>query len=209
MAFLFPFAGDDRRPQKLPKPKPALPPRPQVHIPPAPVVVIEPITPRVETPGMTIQMRQIAEDVCKRHKLTLADLISKARLKKIIHARREYVFRCRSELGKSFPHIGKSLGMDHTSIIHAYYTAAENPKSMNPYKRPVPPSKQKTYKPPIIRQPTTDFTERQKITYEYILQGMSNQQIANATGLTNRQVRGDRYEINKKLELRAKEKYNG
>ena len=203
MAYLFPFAGDDRRPQKLPKPKSALPPRPKVHIPPAPVVVIEPVMPRVETPGMTAQMKQIAEEVCKRHKVTVAELISPSRLVKIIRARREYIFRCRSQLEKSFPQIAKSLNQDHTTCIHAYYKAAENPKSMTPYKRPIPPSKQpKKASVPIIRHPNTNFSDREKITYEYILLGKSNKEIAEITGFTNRQVRHDRYMINRKIQIR-------
>ena len=198
MAYLFPYVGDERRRPRPAAPKPVQAAKPQVHIPPAPVVVIEPVMPRVETHGMTMQMRKIAEEVCERHKVNLAEMISPSRTMKIIRARREYIFRCRSQLGKSFPQIANSLNQDHTTAISAYYKAAENPKSMTPYKRPIPPSSG-----PVDQIVKTDLSPNQKMVYNLMMQGMSNQEIADATGKTKSQAKNARYDVNRKLKKLA------
>lgn len=201
MAYIFPYAGMER-PPRPPKTKEKT--NTTTHHPrkiAAPVAIPLP-EPKLRVPNMTNEMQRIAEEVCRKHRLSIKDLISKSRTHKIIHARREYTFRCRSELSKSFPQIGKSLNQDHTTIVYSYYLVLEEPHKMAPFKRkPAPPRQKVSVEPkkPLERMDNTQLSERQKIVYEYMLLGMSNRKIAEVMGRSYRQARNDTYEVRLKL----------
>ena len=63
--------------------------------------------------------------VCHKHKIPRRELLSNERRRPVAHARFELCWRLREHkwpLGGakySFPEIGRALGRDHTSVIHA------------------------------------------------------------------------------------------
>jgi len=63
--------------------------------------------------------------VCQAHKVTRKELMSPERRRQVSHARFELCWRLRNHkwpLGGykySLPEIGRALGRDHTSVIHA------------------------------------------------------------------------------------------
>ena len=104
-------------PEKKTAPKRRRPPRD--HVP----------APRVFRVHKRVQMTEaamaIANEVGRKHGVTLDEMISDVRLHKVVHARHETWWRIRHELGHSFPRIGKAFGKDHTSIIHGVNSYGE------------------------------------------------------------------------------------
>ena len=60
------------------------------------------------------------------------DLVGKDRGKRFVHARREFVWRAKKELGAAFAYIGRCILKDHTTIIHTYNMVLTG-ASMDPY----------------------------------------------------------------------------
>lgn len=72
------------------------------------IVLIEPISWRV-----------IAAEVCKKHGISFATLISKRRPADVCEARHEFFWRCRQETTLSLPQLGARCGgRDHTTVLH-------------------------------------------------------------------------------------------
>jgi NAD-dependent dihydropyrimidine dehydrogenase PreA subunit len=65
--------------------------------------------------------REICEEICEKHHITFIDLISPSRPARLVIARREAVYRIRSETLCSFPMIGRILKRDHSTAVHSYY----------------------------------------------------------------------------------------
>lgn len=65
--------------------------------------------------------REICEEICEKHGITFLDLISPSRPARLVNARREAVYRIRSETLCSFPMIGRILKRDHSTCVHSYY----------------------------------------------------------------------------------------
>lgn len=80
-------------------------------------------------------MRAIAEDVCARRNITLAELISHTRTKRVAGPRHEFMWLCRQVRRLnghhrfSFPQIGRFLGgRDHSTVVHGARRYAERPQ---------------------------------------------------------------------------------
>lgn len=63
--------------------------------------------------------KRILREVAQAHRVSLDDIIGPRRFKAYVAARREAMQRIRSELGFSYPHIGRLFNRDHTSVLHA------------------------------------------------------------------------------------------
>jgi len=67
-----------------------------------------------------IMMRDILTEVAAKHRLRVSDITGRSRLRPIVIARQEVMYRCRSEADKSYPQIGRFLSKDHTTVIHGF-----------------------------------------------------------------------------------------
>lgn len=66
-----------------------------------------------------ISWRVIAAEVCKKHGISFATLISKRRPADVCAARHEFFWRCRQETTLSLPQIAARCGgRDHTTVLH-------------------------------------------------------------------------------------------
>jgi len=94
-------------------PEPEPEPTWQVPVPaPYDAYVGEPIMPRITG-------RMIALQTARKHGLTIHELLSPRRQRKIVLARHEAMWRCVKETSLSLPHIGRILGgKDHTTVLH-------------------------------------------------------------------------------------------
>lgn len=62
----------------------------------------------------------IVREVCEAHGVSLNDIRSHVREYPIVAARREAMYRLRTETGLSLPEIGRRMGgFDHTTVIHS------------------------------------------------------------------------------------------
>jgi len=62
----------------------------------------------------------IVEEVAAKHGITYEDVVGHSRKRAIVLARREAIYRMRTETPLSLQQIGKALGgKDHTSVLHA------------------------------------------------------------------------------------------
>ena len=206
MTYLFPYCGMERPPKPPKRPQQTVVKlEPIITAPPPPAMVERPS----KVPNMTAAMHKIAVAVCKRHRITMEDLVSVQRNQRVVHARREYVFRCREELNKSFPHISKSIKQDHTTAVYSYYTVLKDPTKMNPYeyKEPQKIVAIDRYRLPDVHKVT--LNARQIEVYGYMKQGLDNGQIALVLGRTRRQIQRDTYDIRCKLaRMAAQEAHN-
>jgi len=87
---------------------------------------------RMASPGPMVPLRpglkKIIEDVCVLNGVTLGAILSKAKDRKLVEARREVVIKARME-GYSLPMIGRALNKHHTSILHLLRTTKKLPPS--------------------------------------------------------------------------------
>ena len=77
-----------------------------------------PAEPMVRVP-MIGRDKRILREVAQAHRVSLDDIIGPRRFKAYVAARREAMQRIRSELGFSFPHIGRLFNRDHTAVLYA------------------------------------------------------------------------------------------
>jgi len=63
-------------------------------------------------------MKDIAEQVCSKHGVTLADIRGPARPRRIARARHETFARIRRETAFSLPSIGRWFHKDHTTVLY-------------------------------------------------------------------------------------------
>jgi chromosomal replication initiation ATPase DnaA len=67
-----------------------------------------------------VSSRSIVAEVAAQHGITYADMVGHSRKRAIVLARREAIYRLRTETPLSMAQIGKALGgKDHTSVLHA------------------------------------------------------------------------------------------
>jgi hypothetical protein len=64
-------------------------------------------------------MRRILGEVAEKHNLPAADIFKDRRVRHIVRARQEAMWRCSEETGYSYPRIGRFFGRDHTTVMHA------------------------------------------------------------------------------------------
>lgn len=65
-----------------------------------------------------VTMRDIVDQVAKKHGFYFKDVMYPCRRKKYVAARYESFYRMRNELDMSFPRIAAFFNMDHTSVLH-------------------------------------------------------------------------------------------
>lgn len=86
------------------------------ELPPEPPA---PEFPNLDIPAMPPAMKQILFDVCRKYAVHPNDVTGLSRRSKVGMARREYCFRCKQELNKSYAHIGRTINKDHSTVIYA------------------------------------------------------------------------------------------
>lgn len=194
MSFLFRFAGDDRRPQKIHTKKPA----PIKVIVPPQIVEVPVLSHKTELMPvpMPASLWKIMREVCDVHKCLPSELAGQRRSGKLTNARRHYIVRARQETSHSLSLIGKSIKKDHTSVLY-HWDLYQNGATIDPFK-PVrqPPKSHK------ISKDHPDYNKlspRQEIVYALMQQGLGNKDIAEYMGRTYRQAKSDVYEVRLKL----------
>lgn len=63
--------------------------------------------------------KRIIREVAQAHRVTVDDITGPRRFRNYVAARREAMQRIRSELGFSFPRIGRLFNRDHTAVLYA------------------------------------------------------------------------------------------
>lgn len=94
----------------------------RIHDPLLPVIVTTPEPEKPPVPEVIDHstlglMSKTAQQIAERYGITLADLKSPSRLKRIVHARHEFMAEC-AAVGRSTPQIGEFLDRDHSTVIH-------------------------------------------------------------------------------------------
>jgi|694.fasta_scaffold00600_83 hypothetical protein len=203
MVYLFPYAGDDRRPSVQKSAARRQKAKPKVE---KSRVVDEIVTPilnhsselmPVPMPG---SMWTIMKEVCDRHDCKPSELAGNGKEYKLVYARREYCLRVRQETRYSLSHIAKTIKKDHTTVLHAINMASKGPEHYAPFAKKKPPRKAyEPYKIILEREYTVDFSDRDRRVYKYMQEGLNNQEIADAMGVRVRQARDYKYQVNCKL----------
>lgn len=60
----------------------------------------------------------LAESVASRHHITVGEMLGRRRTTQIVRARQEFYVALRRK-GFSYPEIGRIVGRDHTTVLHA------------------------------------------------------------------------------------------
>lgn len=63
--------------------------------------------------------KAVLSEVCAKHNVAVHHVMSKRRSRHVVAARHEVCWRLREETNWSLPQIGRFLGRDHTSVMHA------------------------------------------------------------------------------------------
>lgn len=67
------------------------------------------------------KIRDVQEVVCGRKGLTLREMRSSTRMKRVVHPRQVAIFLARELTDKSYPQLGRDFGgRDHTTCLFAY-----------------------------------------------------------------------------------------
>lgn len=203
MVYLFPYAGDDRRPSVQAAAARRQKAKPKVEKKRVDDEIVVPIQNHnselmpVPMPG---SMWQIMKEVCERHGCKPSELAGSGREYRLVFARREYCLRVRKETRYSLSHIAKTIKKDHTTVLHALNMAAKGPEHYQPFKKIKPiPKPYEPYKNILEREYKLELTDRDQRVFKYMLAGMNNNEISEAMGSTVRQAREYRYQVNCKL----------
>jgi len=62
--------------------------------------------------------KQVILDVCKKHKVSYADVLGEGRTHKVVKASQEVYYRLKVERNMSYSSVGKRLGKDHSTIMY-------------------------------------------------------------------------------------------
>lgn len=65
-----------------------------------------------------LKMRQIVAAVARMHEVTLMDILSTKRQRKIVNARHLAIFACSQLTAKNYSEIGRFFGRDHTTVMY-------------------------------------------------------------------------------------------
>lgn len=100
-----------------PVPEPVRPPPQAIRRSPHQYILIGNIAPTRFEP----KWKTIVYEVAKAHLVSFSDIVGHARSYPIVAARQEAYYRLRTELGLSFPEIGRRMGgKDHTGVMHGF-----------------------------------------------------------------------------------------
>lgn len=72
-----------------------------------------------------VRLADIAAHVCAENGVTLQDLRSRRRSRRVVYVRQEFFYLARVMTEKSYPEIGRYTGHDHTTVIYGAKTHAE------------------------------------------------------------------------------------
>lgn len=81
-------------------------------------LLLPPERPHTTSTQVLDVLRQIKEDVCERHGISLAGLEGPRRSAKYAAARGEFCRLAYSFEGISLPAIGRAINRDHTTVLH-------------------------------------------------------------------------------------------
>lgn len=104
-------------PERQCQPAPALASAPPHRLFAAPIIELDENGRPVE-PELLPAWRRITREVCRKHGVTMGDLISPRRSYYIVSARHELFWRLYEETSMSLPQIGRRFNRDHTSVMH-------------------------------------------------------------------------------------------
>lgn len=77
-------------------------------------------------------MREAFLDVCEKHCVHPLDLAGTSAALRYVYARRDFIVRCKNDLGYNLHFISKILKKDHTTIMHSYRRWQEG-ESIDPF----------------------------------------------------------------------------
>lgn len=206
MAYLFPYAGAERRPappkltrsnQPTHHPRRLLTPTPAAQ--PSEPIPEPTLSYSYDTPEyLPKSLRAILEEVCREHRVHPQDVVSSNSLAHVVQARRVFCIRAKTETDASLSKIGRVIGKDHTTVLY-YVKQGEAGCSMEPRKdnsgRP------KSHKGPRIHKP--ELTAQESRFLELETRGLSTREIAQELGTSNESVRSYRSRVKKKMKIRA------
>lgn len=66
-----------------------------------------------------IGAERLGERVAREHGTTLNEILGGTRLRRVAHARQHLAALLRWSTGLSFPEIGRAMGLDHSTVMHA------------------------------------------------------------------------------------------
>ncbi|CTQ53564.1 chromosomal replication initiation protein [Roseibium album] len=91
--------------------------------------------PKLEPVYLVVKtLREVAEDLCARHEMSLGLLKSKQRCRDVCAVRFEGMYLMRVHCKASLPQIGRFFDRDHTSVLHACETHANRHGLPKPWK---------------------------------------------------------------------------
>lgn len=195
MAYLFPYAGDDRRRAKLKPKKPA--PSPLHHprrILPAPTSVVEHVISFQGVANMPLPLRQIMLEVCKEHNVVPIDIVGTDSRKHIVQARRVYCIRAKEETNCSYCKIARSINKDHTTVIYFVKQGLAG-CSLEPAKVTHVPM------PRTLKGPVVDLTALEQQYFDLSQQGLKDKEIAQIMDKSYEAVRHYPKRIKRKMAL--------
>lgn len=92
-------------------------PQPAVALPPIPNCVIADAA-QLAFPSWVGAIKRIQHTVCAEYGITMTDLLSQRRHKKIVRPRQVAMYLCKTLTDRSYPEIGRRFGgRDHTTAI--------------------------------------------------------------------------------------------
>lgn len=94
-------------------------PKPKRKRKPKDILLARPFVNRLGLRPGEPSILQIQQEVCERHKLTLAELLSPRRHALIVACRHEAMWECTKRTSFSLPVIGKAFRRDHTVVLYA------------------------------------------------------------------------------------------
>lgn len=75
--------------------------------------------------------QRVLDVCCAVHGVAQKDVLSPNRANKLVLVRRHLVVILKEKRGLSYLEIGRKLNRDHSTLIHAYNSAVNNPKILN------------------------------------------------------------------------------
>lgn len=82
--------------------------------------VVGAIEPRRRYPQLVLRIRDIQLEECEKHGITLNEMLSARRGRRVAYPRMIAMARCVDETTYSLPRIGAAFNRDHTTVMHAH-----------------------------------------------------------------------------------------
>lgn len=216
MAYLFPYAGDDRKRSKVKLRSNALQEKDRVRqqrrrallaleklteTPAAQTAIrkgLQELVDAVYNPppssGLPPSYREILREVALLHRTPYKSILGQSRMARVTQARRHFMFRCMEEIeGASYTGVGRYVKRDHTTVIYAHKKGQTDPSSLEPLFDKPPPKARVRGKEIVLR-----FTDFEEEVIRLTQLGLTHEQIAERTGKTRKVITNNCYEIRQK-----------